>query len=170
MDMFCHLKEFTVSNQLDLSDEVRSCILDHLSSLKKHFENYFPALEMENYDWIKDPFNAQLKDNVLTTSEEEQFIDIISQSSLKNRFSTMTLPQFWISLLLEHKEISEKATKILLPFTTSYLCETGFSAVAVIKSKYRSKINVEREMRLAISKIQPRFEKLCRSKQAHPAH
>ena len=121
LDMFRHLKEFTVSNQLDLCEEVRSCILDHLSSLKKHFENYFPALEMENYDWIKDPFNAQLKDNVLTTSEEEQFIDFISQSSLKNRFSTMTLPQFWISLLLEHKEISEKATKILLPFTTSYL-------------------------------------------------
>jgi hypothetical protein len=125
---------------------------------------------MENYDWIKDPFNAEMKDNVLNISEEEQFIDIVSQSSLKNRFSTMTLPQFWISLLSEHREISEKAIKILLPFTTSYLCETGFSAVAVIKSKYRSKINVEKEMRLAISKIQPRFEKLCQSKQAHPTH
>ena len=170
LDMFRHLKEFTVSNQLTLGEEVRSCILDHLSSLKKHFENYFPDLEIKNYDWIKDPFNSEPKDNVLTISEEEQFIDIVSESALKNRFTTMTLPQFWISLSSEHREISEKALKILLPFTTSYLCETGFSAVAVIKSKYRSKINVEREMRLAISKIQPRFEKLCRSKQAHPTH
>ena len=30
---------------------------------------------------------------------------------------------------------------------TSYLCENGFPAVAVIKSKYSSKINVEQEMR-----------------------
>ncbi len=38
LDMFRHLKEFTVSNQLDLCEEVRSCILDHLSSLKKHLK------------------------------------------------------------------------------------------------------------------------------------
>jgi len=45
-------------------------------------------------------------------------------------------------------------------FATSYLCEAGFSAVAVIKSKYRNKIDIERVMRLAISNTAPRFDKM----------
>jgi hypothetical protein len=44
---------------------------------------------------------------------------------------------------------------------TSYLCEAGFSAVVVIKSKYRGKINGEKEMRVAVSGLIPRFEKMC---------
>ena len=52
----------------------------------------------------------------------------------------------------------------------SYLCEAGFSAVAVIKSKYRNKIDIEREMRVAISNIAPRFDKISVEQQAHCSH
>jgi hypothetical protein len=51
----------------------------------------------------------------------------------------------------EYPLISGKAQRILIPFVTYYLCEAGFSAVAVVKSKYCAKINVEKEMRVAIS-------------------
>ena len=54
-----------------------------------------------------------------------------------------------------------KALRVLVPFATSYLCEAGFSAVAVIKSKYRNKIDIERDMCVAISNIAPRFNKMC---------
>jgi hypothetical protein len=33
--------------------------------------------------------------------------------------------------------------KILLPFTASYLCETAFSAVAAIKTKWTGKTTLE---------------------------
>ena len=56
--------------------------------------------------------------------------------------------------------VGRKALRVLLPFATSYLCEVGFSAVAVIMSKYRNKIDIEREMRVAISNIVPRFDKM----------
>jgi hypothetical protein len=39
--------------------------------------------------------------------------------------------------------------------------EARFSAAAVIKSKHRAKINVEQEMRVAVSSLIPRFEKMC---------
>jgi len=42
----------------------------------------------------------------------------------------------------------------------------GFSALAPMKYKYRSKINVENE----ISSLIPRFEKMCGNQQAHPSH
>lgn len=59
---------------------------------------------------------------------------------------------------------------ILIPFATSYLCETGFSAVAALKTKYRSQLNIEQELRVAVSSFKPRFEKMCTAKRAHCSH
>jgi len=42
----------------------------------------------------------------------------------------------------------------------------GFSALALMKSKYRLKIDVEKE----ISSVIPRFEKMCGNQQAHTFH
>jgi hypothetical protein len=72
----------------------------------------------------------------------------------------MELTEFWISIKDEYPLLSDKAQQILIPFSTSYLCEAGFSAVAVIKSKYRAKINVEKEMRVAMSNLIPQFHDL----------
>jgi hypothetical protein len=65
--------------------------------------------------------------------------------------------EFWITIRNEYPTLSLKAMRIFIPFATSYLCEAGFSAVAVIKSKYRSKINVEQEMRVAVSSLIPQL-------------
>jgi hypothetical protein len=53
---------------------VKIYIPSHLCLLTSHFKNYFPDLEMEDYHWIIDPFNAQLKGSILTITEKEQFI------------------------------------------------------------------------------------------------
>lgn len=76
----------------------------------------------------------------------------------------MELSDFLIFVKQEYALVSGKALRILIPFATSYVCKAGVSAVAVIKSKYHSKINGEQEMRVAISNFIPRFEKLCLEK------
>ncbi|KAL4120074.1 hypothetical protein QTP88_012813 [Uroleucon formosanum] len=51
----------------------------------------------------------------------------------------------------EYPEISIKALTILLPFSTSYLCEQGFSALTNIKNKKREKLNLmEEEMSVCL--------------------
>ncbi|GFV87208.1 integrase catalytic domain-containing protein [Trichonephila clavipes] len=40
--------------------------------------------------------------------------------------------------------LKTKALRILLPFSTSYLFQTGFSAVDALKTKYRSQLNIEK--------------------------
>ena len=85
------------------------------------------------------------------------------------QFSSYSLLGFWNSIKDEYPEVSNKALRILIPFATSYLCEAGFSAIAVLKSKYRSKLNVEKEMRVAVTTF-PNFEKLINEKQAHCSH
>jgi hypothetical protein len=65
--------------------------------------------------------------------------------------------------------ILKLATKLYV-FATSYLCEAGFSAVAVLKSKYRSKFNVEKEMHVAVTTLISNFEKLINDKQSYCLH
>ncbi|GFU53982.1 zinc finger BED domain-containing protein 5 [Trichonephila clavipes] len=99
----------------------------------------------------------------LHTEEEESFIDFTSSGEIKRQFCNKTLFQFWAEVDDEFSELKTKAFRILLPFSTSYLCETGFSAVAALKTKYRSQLNIEKELRVSISNIKPSFEKplLC---------
>lgn len=167
-DCFPTLNKFIQENEMPLSAELKSVILKHLSKLHVKFDKYFPP-ETDEQKWVTDPFTAN-PPSTFTTTEQEQLIDISSDSTLKMTFSSGTLSQFWNSVAKEYPELSKKAVRVILPFATSYLCEAGFSALAVIKSRYRSKVNVEKEIRVAVSNIVPRFDILCDEKQAHPSH
>ncbi|GFX94657.1 zinc finger BED domain-containing protein 5 [Trichonephila clavipes] len=106
----------------------------------------------------------------LSTTEEESFIDFTSSGEIKGQFCNKTLFQFWAEVDDEFSELKTKAFRILLPFSTPYLCETGFSAVAALKTKYRYQLNIEKELRVSISNIKPSFENLCSARQAHGSH
>lgn len=168
-ECFPILQHFLTSNGINFSYDIKSIFEEHLSQLVAGFEKYFRNDCMDKFSWIQDPFNVVAPSD-FTIEEKENLIDLSCDNSLKNKFSAMELTEFWMSVGNEYSLLSVKAQKILIPFATSYLCEAGFSAVAVIKSKYRSKINVENEMRVAISNITPRFSKMCDDQQAHPSH
>jgi hypothetical protein len=72
----------------------------------------------------------------------------------------MEITEFWMSVKDEYPLLSGKALRILIPFAPSHLCEARFSAVSIAKSKYRAKINGEKELRTAVSSLIPRSEKM----------
>ncbi|KAL4153497.1 hypothetical protein QTP88_001330 [Uroleucon formosanum] len=168
-DSFSILQQFLTSNTVEISQDMKSIFEDHLSQLVVWFEKYFKNEDIDKFAWIQDPFNS-IVPSEFNSTEEESLIELSCDSSLKSKFTNMELTKFWISIKNEYPLVCEKALRVLIPFSTSYLCEAGFSAVAVIKSKYRSKINVEKEMRVAVSSLIPRFEKICSDVQAHPSH
>ncbi len=138
------------------------CFLEYISALRGHFQKYFPDNSVQ-FDWVRDPFTAPAPDD-LSSSEEEQFIEMTADSSMRLKFPSQTL------FCGEFPLIGQKAVEILLPFATSYFCKTGFFAVASLKTKYRSRLNIEHDLRVAISKLLPRFEQICSEKQAHCSH
>ncbi|XP_015366360.1 PREDICTED: zinc finger BED domain-containing protein 5-like [Diuraphis noxia] len=99
-------------------------------------------------------------------------IDLQCDEFLKATFEKdNSLTKFWVSVKEECPILFEEAMRILVPFATTYLCETGFSALASMKSKYRGRLDVSKELRVALSNISPRFTKLCdEKKQAYPSH
>ena len=147
---------------------MKTVMCSHFDALISHFEKYFSE-DMEKYNWIRNPFvgNANAPQG-FTPLEAEQFIDLTSDLTLKSTYNPNLLISFLGKSRAEFPLVGCKALRVLVPFATSYLFEAGFSAVAVIKSKYRNKIDIEREMRVAISNITPRFDKI--EQQAHCSH
>ena len=142
----------------------------HLDALISHFEKHFSE-DMEKHNWIRNPFvdNPNASQG-FTSLEAEQFIDLSSDVTLKSLYNLNLLISFWVKARYEFPLVGCKALRVLVPFATSYLCKAGFSAAAVIKSKYRNKIDIERDMRVAILNIAPRFNKMCIEQQAHCSH
>jgi hypothetical protein len=67
--------------------------------------------------------------------------------------------------------LSEDALSTLLHFSTTYLCEQGFSGLAYIKNKKREqRLSLDQELRVCLSAIRLRIKQLCKSKQAHISH
>lgn len=149
----------------------KNLFTEHLDGLLMHFSHYFEDLDFTKFAWIQNPFVDEQDDEFgLTTIEKEKLIELSCDTSLKQKFQSEPLVQFWLNRSEEYNTLSSKALQVLLPFVTSYLCETGFSALAAMKSKYRARLVVEKELRVALSSMTPRFDKLCANKQAHPSH
>jgi len=60
--------------------------------------------------------------------------------------------------------------RTLLPFSSTYLCESGFSALVNIKTKSRNKLDCKSDLRCALSATKPRIKILVSKNQLHPYH
>ena len=102
----------------------------------KEFEHYFPTTKdpQTGTEWICNSFVNKPGESTLSMLEENQMLEIANDGGFKS------MRQLQISILLvkikeKYPEIVTKAQKILLPFLTSYLCETQLSAVTATKMK-----------------------------------
>ena len=67
-------------------------------------------------------------------------------------------------------QLAESALNILVPFATTYLCESGFSTLVSIKTKPRNRLDPEDDMRVAITKKEPRFKLIIEKMQQQKSH
>ncbi|XP_050503440.1 protein FAM200A-like [Diabrotica virgifera virgifera] len=148
-------------------EEMKSVIIEHLTLLEEKIDHYFPFLNTDNYDWIRNPFiSINMSKHQLSLQEEEELVGLSTDRTLKLEFSEMSLEEFWIFVQAEHPLLSTRALKVLLQFATSYLCELGFSTFTNIKTKKRERLgNIDEEMRVALSHIRPDIGKICKSYQ-----
>ena len=166
--MFPMLSEFIETTpELDTTSTLK-VIVDHLDSLSKAFKDYFPDDPRKGNLWIINPFLTH--ENALTLAEEEKLIELSSDLRLKALFGTVSVPKFWIHVRLEYPELYTKAMKFLLPFSKTYLCEAAFSAMTLIKTKQRNRLQIDHALRMAVSNLQPRIEKIINSKVQQSSH
>jgi hypothetical protein len=83
--------------------------------------------------------------------QQELLLELSSDAGLQSKFKTMPVYKFWIELKDEYYVLSEKAMKILLPFSSTYLYEAGFSGISHIKTKTRNRFNATHSLRIALT-------------------
>ena len=101
---------------------------------------------------------------------KEEFVDLRTKSVLKSQFQTDTLDEFWCSQVHSFPLLTKRAMNMLIPFVTTYVCEAGFSTMLNIKSKNRNKLDIEHDMRVALSCTKPRIDKIVKKKQEQTKH
>lgn len=156
------------------SDEIENECMTHLEKLKSEFVRYFPEYSACDTDPIRKMVRNPFGVDVTTVPDEyqEELIDLQNDRNCKDNFSFSKLEEFWCTFAVSYTKIRNVSLKLLTVFSTTYLCEQGFSNVVAIKTKQRSKLmNPEFDLRLAITKsISPQIEKLVDQMQAQPSH
>jgi hypothetical protein len=75
------------------------------------------------------------------------------------------------SFLIQMALLRDNALRHLVVFSTTYLCEEGFSNLLLIKNKQRNRLDATNDMRIALSStISPRISQLVDKMQAQKSH
>ena len=101
---------------------------------------------------------------------KEDLIDLRNNRGTQMEFSTRQLEHFWTSQLEAYPTLAKKVLEVLVPFATSYLCETGFSCLLHIKTKSRNRLDSQHDMRVALCTKTPRFDAIIAKKQQQQSH
>ena len=113
-----------LSESAVLSPHLTHTIVAHLEALDDEFVKYFSELWRKDKTWIQFPFKDSAADDLnLTVTEEDQLIELSTDSTYRNTYDTRPLIQFWISCQKDFPQLTAKSMRSLLPFATTYLCE-----------------------------------------------
>lgn len=94
-------------------------------------------------------------------------LDLQAYQVLKECFSQKYLTQFWAQLK-DKLILRRESENSLLPFLTTYLCDAGFSAWIVIKTKYRNRLDAQHDI-LSMN-IESNIDELVESVQNQESH
>ena len=132
------------------NNNFQSLLIQHLETLKEEFSKYFPEKPQLSNTLLRKPFAAKIEN--VPERYQEEFIDLITSDCTNTDFDSLTVNQFWIKQLLRYPNLAEGMLRILMPFPSTYMCEVTFSSLLLIKSKLRSKLHAEDDLRCAVSK------------------
>lgn len=161
------LSQYLEIKKVELPVGIQTCISEHLRIVSAEFESYFPEKRV-HIPWYKDPFNTEIDP---IEEEAEELAELQVSNALKLVFENREdFASFWMSLYDSYPLLSKKASVLLVQFATTYLCESGFSDLATIKTKSRNRLDVGSDIRLAVSKTEPNIKSLVRRSQEQISH
>lgn len=139
-------------------------IITHIQNkLLEWFNHNFPEKKRDD-DWIHNLFGIDMESIMLPSNKENMLVELSSDRALKKKFMEVSHSHFWCSIVMsEYPSLSTRAVKILLPLSTTYCYECGFSALFQLKTKHLNRPGIGHDPRVALSTITPDSETLVRS-------
>ena len=151
-----------------MDGELKTNVAQHLEKLECEFRPYFPELSRGDMSLARNPF--RLSSEKVEDELQDQFIDMKNDSRSQDVFEAFPVTDFWLRMALLYPEISKTALKKLLPFSSTWPCESAFSTLLNVKSKQRNRLEVEQDIRCALLSTEPRIKNLVAKVQSHSSH
>ena len=80
---------------------------------------------------MQNPFHIDVE--MIPETLQEEAIDLKCDSCAKTNFEAMSFEFFWVKYHPIYREVGEEALRLMVPFSSTYLCEVGFSTLALLK-------------------------------------
>jgi len=154
-EMFQSYSDFIMeADDFYSQNSVSDSIAAHLKMMMLLFEKYYPEHDdpQRQNMWIMNPF-VEHKETSLFHEETLQLIELSLDKQLESTFNSVSNSKFWIRMKNEYPYLHEIAVRFLLCFSTTYLCETVFSAVTVLKTKQRHHLQLSVSVWLSLQFI-----------------
>ncbi|XP_031337243.1 zinc finger BED domain-containing protein 5-like [Photinus pyralis] len=106
LDCFPTLHDFLEQVGTEITNKQYEQIVQHLEGLVDSITQYFPNEErekLENDLWVRNPFNITEKPTSFSTSEYENFIEMVSDTTMQSIYKELPLVDFWCSLKDEYQ-------------------------------------------------------------------
>jgi hypothetical protein len=168
--MFEHLCTTAEASEAGIVENLKEEIGDHLQFLETEMQRYFPELSEDEAAVVRNPFHASLDVADVPDEVQDEFLELRNDSTARDLFQEKTLTEFWCAMRRSYPNVALLAFRVLVPFASTYLCESGFSTLLQIKTKARNRLDVQDDMRLALTNTQPRIAKLVTQMQAQSSH
>ena len=169
---FCH---FPLLGKEEVPENCIQKYMAQCNALRQEFERRFTDFrDMEpKFDLLTTPFTAEV--DSVPVNVQLELIDLQADGTLRERFRTVSLAEFYGSLSDEKfRNFKHFASTMLSLFGSTYICEQTFSCLTINKAKNRSLLtdsNVHAILRTSSSNFVPRFKKIVKNcNQLHMSH
>lgn len=152
---------------------LRAEFIRHINLLQEEMKSRFADVDeyLSKEAWVVDPYTSSLQD-VEYIGCEDELADLQADSVSRKYFQENGYKKFWIvkGHTVAPKLAMHAIRRVILPFSTTYLSETAFSALVTIKTKARNRLDVHQDFRLAVTNLTPDIPSLVRDMQAQGGH
>ncbi|KAG7178161.1 ZBED8-like 2 [Homarus americanus] len=85
--------------------------------------------EEEERKLVRNPFSDTLDIAAIPNDGQDESLDFRNEFVARDLYEVKYLTVFWCSMYQSYPKLSEIVLRVLLPFSTIYLCESGFSTL-----------------------------------------
>jgi hypothetical protein len=142
----------------NLNDSILLEIKVRLLRLTEDLLIYFPDIAKKIFRFVKSFFIFGF--GKIPKMAQEEMIEMVNDAGIKSSSSSFWETQFLFSKAFELSRIRKKSLKMFISFSVTCECEVRFSSLLLIKTKHKSRLNVEDDLRCAVPSTGPRIEKL----------
>ena len=143
-------------------------IISHLTALEEEFKQYFPKVNDKELVLVTNPSGCSV--DSIPDEQQDELIDLQNDSTAKDLLNDNTVKEFWIYMIGSCPDVVDIAIHSLLPFVSTYLCESGFLTILFIKTVHRNRLELEDDIRCTLSETSPRMDKLLKNNQCQTSH